>query len=244
MARKAQIEKVVPKTLPDDFNHWDDGEAPPPPATLPIDFDNFDETPAPPTRSSAPRVVAAPRSTNASETPVHRISATPPVRTMPVPANIASPAPKRTQELPIARGPAAVTQRNGSISLNLREATAASPTALSQPAKYVTTEELSDLVEAYNATVDEEFDVEKLRRKNLTIRWVGAIVLVLAILAAVVFLKLHKPAAQNQGVVVVRNPVVTYTPEATSSKEPSKEKPSPAKPAQPKSQTSASAQEQ
>jgi hypothetical protein len=108
----------------------------------------------------------------------------------------------------------------------------------------VTTEELSDLVEAYNATVDEEFDVEKQRRKNLTIRWVGAIVLVLAILAAVVVLKLHKPAAQNQGVVVVRNPVVTYTPEATSSKEPSKEKPSPAKPAQPKSQTSASAQEQ
>jgi flagellar basal body-associated protein FliL len=92
----------------------------------------------------------------------------------------------------------------------------------------VTTEELSTLVQDYHATLDEESDVEKQRKKSRMIRWVGAIVLVLAIVAAVFVLVLHKPAAQSEGVVVVRNPVVTSTPDPT----PVKEKPSPAKPAQ------------
>jgi hypothetical protein len=122
-----------------------------------------------------------------------------------------------------------VPKRSGSISLNLREDTAVAPAAREQPAKYVTTEELSSLVQDYNATLDEESDGEAQRKKTLMIRWIGAIVLVLAIVAAVFLLNLHKPAAKSQSVVVVQNPVVTYSPDAT----PIKEKPSPAKPAQP-----------
>jgi hypothetical protein len=122
-----------------------------------------------------------------------------------------------------------VPKRSGSISLNLREDTAVAPAAREQPAKYVTTEELSSLVQDYNATLDEEFDDEAKRKKTLMIRWIGAIVLVLAIVAAVFLLNLHKSAAKSQSVVVVQHPVVTYTPDAT----PIKEKPSPAKPAQP-----------
>jgi hypothetical protein len=204
MARQAQVEETVPTTLPDDFDFWDGGEALP--ATLPKDFDNFDEAQAPGNRSSAPRAaVAAPALSKVAETPVDQ---------MPAPAHAAPPAPKRTREVPIVRRPAA--------------------TPAAQPAKYVTTEELSALVQEYDATLDEESDGEKQRKKKLMIRWIGGIVLVLAILAAVVFLMLQKPAERNPGVVVVRNPTVTYTPDAT----PFKEKPSPAKPTQPATEKS------
>jgi hypothetical protein len=154
------------------------------------------------------------------------------------------PAPRRTQETPITGRPAKPPRQSGSISLNLREDAAAPPAASAQPAKYVSTEELSNLVEAYYATADDESDEEKQRKKTLRIKWVAAILLVLAILAAVVFLVLPKPAKQSQGVVVVQHPVVTYTPDATPSMEPSKGKPSPAKPAQPTTEKSAPAQDQ
>jgi hypothetical protein len=218
MARQAKVEETVPTTLPDNFDHWDGGEVLP--ATLPDDFDEFDDAPAPPVSSSGPRaVVAAPPPGKSAEMPARRVSVAPHVGTVPAPAQIAPPAPKQTK-----RGPTAAPQQTGTISLNLRGA----PAAQAQPAEYVTTEELSTLVQDYHATLDEESDVEKQRKKSRMIRWVGAIVLVLAIVAAVFVLVLHKPAAQSEGVVVVRNPVVTSTPDPT----PVKEKPSPAKPAQ------------
>ncbi|MGA2649880.1 MAG: hypothetical protein ABSF28_05135 [Terracidiphilus sp.] len=235
MARQAKLEDTVPTTLPDSFDHWDNDAVPP--TTLPKDFDGFDDAPPPQVNSSAPpAVVAAPTLSKVAETPVNRMSVTPPVHTMPAPAHIATPAPKRTQELPIARGPALVPQPTGSTTLNTRKVTAAAPAALAQPAKYVTTEELSTLVQEYHATLDEESDGEKQRKKSLMLMWIGAIVLVLAIVAAVVVLNFHKPAEKSQGVVVV-HPVVTYTPDAT----PFKEKPSPAKPAQHTADTSAPA---
>jgi len=67
-------------------------------------------------------------------------------------------------------------------------------------------------------------------------------VLVLVIVAAVFIFALHKPAQQTQSVVVVHNPVVTLTPDATPLK-PVKEKPSPAKAAQSTTETSAPAQQ-
>jgi hypothetical protein len=154
------------------------------------------------------------------------MSVTPPVPA--APAQIAPPARKRTEESPIKREPAAVSKRTGSISLNLREAAAEAPAAREQSSKYVTTEELSSLVQDYNATLDDESEIEAKRKKTLMIRWIGAVVLVLAIVAGVFALMLHKPAAKSQSVVVIQHPVVTYSPDAT----PTKEKPSPAKPAQ------------
>jgi len=225
MARRAQVDEVAPKTLPDDFNFWDGGE-PPPPSTLPKDFDDFDEAPPTQAKPSGPRAAAAAPG-KVAEMPANRMSVPPPAPTTPAP--IAPPAPKRKQEVPIKREPAVVPKRSGSISLNLREDSAAAPAAREQSSKYVTTEELSSLVQEYNATLDDESDVEAKRKKTLMIRWIGAIVLVLAIVAGVFALMLHKPAAKSQSVVVVQNPVVTYTPDAT----PTKEKPSPAKPAQP-----------
>jgi len=239
MARQAKLEKIAPTILPDDFDHWDEEEVPP--TVLPKDFDGFDEAPAPRGRSSAPQAaVAAPTLINVPEKAARQASVTPQVHTMPAPAHIA--APKSTQEFPKMRKPAAVPKRSGSISLNLREAAAEAPAALAQPSEYVTTEELSSLVQEYDATLDEESDTEKQRKKSLMIKWIGAIVLVLAIVAAVFILTLHKPAQQSPSVVVVHNPVVTITPDATPLK-PVKEKPSPAKPAQSTTATSAPAQQ-
>jgi len=229
MARRAQakVEEVAPKTLPDDFDLWDGGDAPP--ATLPKDFDDFDEAQAPQVRPSAPRAdVAAPG--KVAELPMHRMSAASPVQTTPAPAPISPPAPKLTRESSIKRGPA----RSNSLSIYDRTADEA-PAA--QPAKYVSTEELSTLVQAFHATQDEEFDEENHRKKNRMIRWIGVVVLVLAIVAVVVVLKLRKPTQQSQGVVVVQHPVVTYTPDSI----PVKEKPSPAKPAQSATETNAPA---
>lgn len=135
------------------------------------------------------------------------------------------------------RGSAVEPQPAGSNNLTIHEVTAAAPPA---PARYVSTQELSILVQEYNAKLDEGFDGEKQRRKNLMIRWIGAIVLFLAAGSGVAVLKLHKPAVQSPGVVVVQHPLVTYTPDAT----PSKEKPSPAKPEQPATETTAPAPQQ
>jgi hypothetical protein len=130
------------------------------------------------------------------------------------------------------RGPAVVPQPADSNTLAIHEVTAAAPAR--QSANHVTIEELSSLVQAYHATVDEESYGKKQHKKNLVIRWIVACVLVLAIVAAVVVLRPHEPAERSQGVVVVQHPIVTDTPDAT----PLKEKPSPSKPAQPATETS------
>ena len=167
MARQAELEETLPTTLPDDFNHWDTGDAPP--ATLPNDFDNFDEAPTPRVRSSAPQaVVAAPAPGKVPEMPVHRLSVVPPIRTMPAAPDIPPPAPKRAQEFSRMRGSAVESavepQPAVGATLTIHEVTAA------PQAKYVSTQELSILVQEYNAKLDEGFDGEMQRRKNLMIR--------------------------------------------------------------------------
>ncbi|MGA9672756.1 MAG: TonB family protein [Terracidiphilus sp.] len=233
MALRAKLEDVVPTTLPDDFDEWDGGEAAP--ATLPDDFDEFDDTPAPPAGSAAPQaVVVTPAVNTPAEVPARRAPAAPPVHAMPSPAHAATPALKRTQELPIVRGPAVIPQATLVQPAVSRPAHAAG--AQAQPAKYATTEELSSLVRDYRATRDEESDGERQRKKKLMLMWIGAGVLVLAIVAAVVALVLHKPAEPKKAVVVVQ-PTVTYTPDAT----PFQEKATPSTPAQSTTEPSAPA---
>jgi hypothetical protein len=133
------------------------------------------------------------------------------------------------------REPAVVAQPTVVAPVVSRAAEA--PAAQAQPAKYATTEELSNLVRAYHATRDEESDGEQKRKKKLVMMWIGAGVLVLAIVVAMVALVLPKPAERKPAVVVAQHPTVTYTPNAT----PFQEKPSPSKRARSTRETSAPA---
>lgn len=257
MAHQAKLEETVPTTLPDDFDEWDGGAAPP--ATLPDDFDEFDNDPALPARSATPpAAVVPPVASKVAEMPAHRSPiAPPPVHTMPTPAHAAPPAPKRSQEIPTMRTAAAAPQpavAAPSVSRAAEAAPAKAPATQAQPAKsaatqapsaraaanqaqpskYATTEELSNLVRAYHATQDTETDDEQQRKKKMMMIWIGVGVLVLVIVGAVAALMLHKPAEQKKTVVVVQQPTVTYTPDAT----PFQEKPTPSTPAQQQQQSS------
>jgi protein TonB len=152
---------------------------------------------------------------------------------------ITAPVVSRAAEAAPAKAPAPQAQPAKSSATQSPSARAAATQA--QPAKYATTEELSNLVRAYHATQDTETDDEQQRKKKMMLIWIGVGVLVLVIVGAVTALMLHKPAEQKKTVVVVQQPAVTYTPDAT----PFQEKPTPSTPAQQQaSTTSAPAQQQ
>lgn len=237
MALQAKLEETAPTTLPDDFDEWDGGAAPP--ATLPDDFDEFDDAPTSLLKSATPPAdVAPPVASKVAEMPAPRVPVAPPIQTKPSLAHAATPALKRTQELPTMRGHVVIPQPTVVVPPVLSRV-AEAPVAQTQQAKYATTEELSNLVREFHATQDEESDGEQQRKKKFIMMWIGAGVLILAIAAAVVALMLHKPAEQKQALVVVHQPTVTYTPDST----PFLEKPSPSTPTQSKTETNAPAPE-
>jgi protein TonB len=204
MAPQAKLEEIVPTTLPDDFDEWDNGEEPP--ATLPDDFDEFDAVPAAPVKSAPmPVAVAAPVVVRSAEIPVYRAPAGPPARPAPSLVPPAPPVLKRTQELPVLKAQHAV----GASPAVSRVAEPPAPPS----SKYATTEELSSLVRAYHATRDAEPEEDGLGKKKIMLISIAAGVLVLVILVVLYFTMFRK-SSEKKPVVVVPQPTVSYTPDA------------------------------
>ncbi len=217
MAPQAKLEDTVPTTLPDDFDEWDNGEQPP--ATLPDDFDEFDAVPTPPAKPApTPVAVAAPVASRAPDLPIFRAPAPPPAHPAPVLVPPTPPVFKRTQELPVLKG-----------SIGAPQAVVASPSASkateshAASAKYATTEELSQLVRAYQATRDAE--PENKGSKKIMLLSIGAGVLVVVILVVMYFTMFRK-SPETKPVVVVPQPTVSYTPDAPPPQQQGKPTPS------------------
>jgi TonB family protein len=200
MAPQTRLEETVPSTLPDDFNEWDSGG---PPTTLPDDFEGFDSPPAPVHETAVPKSVTLPPVVirEPDFTALRSLAARP----VPSPAPVAAPFP-----VSISKKPESVL-------------------SLAPVAAYAQEEDFLSPHKLYQVRSEPESDDTDKRPKTIKMVIIGAVVLVVLLLAILVPIVLRRSPAKNS-VVVVAHPVVTYS-EAETQADQSPTKPAAATPA-------------